>query len=298
MLYAYVGRRLAAAAALLLLAGGVLTFGQVTGTFAIFTADAENPGATAAGGWIPPPTGLSDQVSGTNNNKVELDWTSGSQAAQPNPSPVTGQELDIADGGSGASPSCGTYAEVTTYGANKATTTDAGNGVPTADWWCYQMVSTSATTWTSSAAFPPFQLLVPVSVVFSGDGDGILESGETITITFNQSVDAGSLSIDSGICQVKGNNGTVLLGYSGTCASDASYSIGKITSIKVTGTTGGTAASVSVAGDTVTITASAAGQTIASGDGTFVAADTVTNASGATGACIAAACKVAPSGSF
>jgi hypothetical protein len=162
------------------------------------------------------------------------------------------------------------------------------------------MVSTSATEWTSSpVAFPPFQLLVPTSVVFSGDGDGKLESGETITITFNQSVAAGSLSINSGICQVKGNNGTVILGYNDTsCTSGASYSIGKITSIKVTGATGVTAATLAVSGDTVTITASAAGQTIASDDGTFVAADTITNSSGATGACVAAACKVDPSGSF
>jgi hypothetical protein len=160
------------------------------------------------------------------------------------------------------------------------------------------MVSTSATPWTSSAAFPPFQLLVPISVVFSGDGDGMLERNETITITFNQAVASGSLSIDSGICQVKGNNGTILLGYSGACAAGAAYSIGKITSIKVTGSTAGTAASLNVSGDTVTIQASAAGQTIASNDGTFVAAATITNSSGATGACIAAACKVGPSGSF
>jgi hypothetical protein len=298
MLCGFAPRWLAVAATLFLVAGGVLAFGQVSGTFAIFTADAENPGNLAAGGWVPPPTGLSDVVTGGNNNKVELDWTSGSQASQPNPNPVTGQELDIADGGSGASASCGAYTEVSTYGANKSTVNDGGTGVPTADWWCYQMVSTTDGTWTSSAAFPPFQLLVPLSVTFSGDGDGILESGETITITFNQPVASSSLSIGSGICQVKGNSGSVILGYSGTCNGSASYAIGKITSIKVTGATGGTAATVNVAGDVVTITATAAGQTIASGDGTFVAADSVTNSSNATAACIAAECKVAPSGSF
>lgn len=289
--------RLAVGSALWLTAGLILASTPVSGTFASFAAETENDGAAFAGGWIPPPSGLSDVVNGANNSKVELDWTSGASAAQPSPNPVTGQELDIADGGSGPTASCGTYSAVTTYSKTRTTATDGGTGVPISDWWCYQMVSTSGGSWTTSATFPPFQLLVPVSVVFSGDGDGLLESGETITITFNQSVDAASLAINSGICQVKGASGKIYLGYSGTCASGAAYSIAKITGIHVTGATGGTTATVSAAGAVVTVTATAAGQGVTAG-GTFIAAAAITNTSDATPACIAAACGLTPTGSF
>jgi hypothetical protein len=47
------------------------------------------------------------------------------------------------------------------------------------------MVSLSGGSWTSSAEFTPVRLLVPLSVVFAGNGDHKVESGETITITFN-----------------------------------------------------------------------------------------------------------------
>jgi hypothetical protein len=285
--------RLAVGSLLLLIAGAILAGGRLTGTFALFTAETENPDAAFAGGWIPPPTDLSDSVTAASNQKVELDWTSGAGTTPPSPNPVTGQELDIADGGSGSTPSCGTYSAVATYGKNKTTVNDGGTGVPTADWWCYQMVSTSGGAWTSSAEFPPIQILVPVSIVFSGDGDGQLESGETITITFNQPV-SSSIAINSGICQVKPS--TVVLGFSGTCAASATYSIGKITGTTVNAT-GSTTASVGVSGSVVTITATAVGQHVAAA-GTYVAAVGITGSSGAPAACIAPACKITPSGGF
>ena len=43
----------AAAASIALLAGGALAYGQVSGTFAIFTAETENPNSTFNGSWIP-----------------------------------------------------------------------------------------------------------------------------------------------------------------------------------------------------------------------------------------------------
>lgn len=294
--------RLAVGSLLWLVAGLILAGAPASGTFATFTAETDNPGAVLSGGWIPAPTGLSDSVTGANNNKAQLDWTSGASAAAPSPNPVTGQELDIADGGSGSTANCGSYSAVATYLKGKTSVTDGGTGVPIADWWCYQMVSTSASStssgsWTNSATFPPIQLLVPVSVVFSGNGDGIIESGETITITYNQPVAAGSLAINSGICQVKGATGKIYLGYTGTCASGAAYSIGRITGIHVTGATGGTTATVSAAGDVVTITATAAGQGVTAG-GTFAAAGAVTDSSGSIPACTAAACDATPTGAF
>lgn len=280
-------------AALFLLAGMVHSVGQVEGTFASFQAETQNPDSTAAGGWIPPPTDLSDTVTAASNQKVELDWTSGASAAQPSPNPVTGQELDIADGGSGSSASCGTYSELATYAKGKTTVTDGGTGLPIADWWCYRMISTSAGGWTSSADFPPFELLVPVSIVFSGNGDGQIENGETITITFNQTV-ATPIPIGNGICQVK--SGTVVLGFTGACAAGAAYGIGKITGITVAAT-GSTAASVSVSGAVVTITATAGGQKVTA-NGTYVAAAAITGSPGTPPACTAAACKITPTGGF
>jgi hypothetical protein len=179
--------RVAIGALALLLVGAALAAGQVTGTFAIFNADTESPNATAAGGWIPAPSGLSSSVGGGSNDQAQLGWTSGHSAALPSPNPVTGQQLQVADGGSGASASCGAYADQGAALAAAATsTTDGGAGVALSNWWCYQMVSLSGGSWTSSAEFTPVRLLVPLSVVFAGNGDHKVESGETITITFNR----------------------------------------------------------------------------------------------------------------
>lgn len=245
--------------ALALLAGLVLAVGSVTGTFALFSAETENPNAAFAGGWIPPPSGLSDSVTGAANDQLQLSWTSGHSASQPSPNPVTGQQLQIADGGSGSTASCGAYGdEGSALSATATSATDGGGSVPVADWHCYQMVSLSSVGWKTSAEFPAIQLLVPVSVVFGGNGNGKLDNGETITITYNQ--DVAAVAVDKGICQVKGTsaNGFLVLGFTGTCSSSASYAIGKITGITV-GKTGSTTATVSVSGPVVTITATAGG---------------------------------------
>lgn len=290
--------RPAAGALLLLLVGGILAFGQLSGTFAIFNAETDNPGSTFSGGWIPAPSGLSSGVGGASNDQAQLSWTSGASAAQPSPNPVTGQELQIADGGSGASASCGSYGNQAALAAGATSTTDSGAGVPLTDWWCYQMVSTSSGSWTNSAEFTPVRLLVPTSVVFGGNGNGKFETGETITITFDRSVDASSVSINKGVCQVKGTNknGFVIIGFTGTCSSGAAYAVGKITGITV-GKTGSTTASVSVSGAQVTITATSGGQNVAAG-GTFVASTSITAGSGAVAACVSAACQLTPTGSF
>lgn len=286
-------------ALVLLLAGVVLAGGQITGTFAVFTADTENPGATASGGWIPAPSSLSSSVGGASNDTAQLTWVSGNSAAQPSPNPVSGQQLQIADGGSASSASCGTYADQgSALGATTTTTTDGGAGVPFTDWWCYQMVSTSGGSWTNSAEFTPVRLLVPISVVFGGNGDHKFDAGDTITITFNQAVSSSSVLIHSGVCQVKGTsaNGFVVIGFSGTCRSSATYGIGKITNITV-GKTGSTAASVGVAGAVVTVKATGGGQNVTTG-GTFVASTSITASAGAPAACISASCQLTPTGSF
>jgi len=290
---------MAVAAALALVAGIVLAVAHATGAFALFSAETENAG-TVAGGWIPPPTGLSSSVGGGSNSQAALSWTSGHSASQPSPNPVTGQQLQIADGGTGASASCGSYAdEGAALSATATSANDSGGALPVADWWCYRMVSTSASAWTTSADFAPVRLLVPLSVVFSGNGNGKLDNTETITITFDQPV--ASVAINKGICQVKGTaaNGFVILGFTGTCRSTSAYSIGKISGITV-GKTGSSTASVSVSGAVVTIKATAGGQNVTA-DGTFVTAAAVTGSGGSPAACTSASaptCTVGPSGGF
>lgn len=303
--------RAAAAAVVALAAGIVLAGGQATGAFALFTGETTNQASTFSGGWIPPPTSLSDSITGGSNSTISLSWTSGNGTTMPNgnSNPVTAQQLQIADGGGGGSASCGSYGnEGSQLGAGATSTTDNLGSVPAADWLCYQMVSLSGTggagPWTSSATFSATRLLVPVSVVFTGNGNGGVDSGETIKVTFNQNVASSSVHINSGICEVKGtsSNGFLILGYSGTCASGASYGIGRISGITITKNSSNTA-TVSVSGAVVTITATSSdnpSQNITTG-GAFVAASAITASSGSPAVCTSGSgptCTVGPSGNF
>lgn len=90
-----------AAAFLGLLAGGTLAFGQLSWTFAFFNAVTENQDNVLVGGWVPEPSGTnSAPLTSDPYSEAMLSWTA---AANP---PVTGQTLQYADGGSGASASC------------------------------------------------------------------------------------------------------------------------------------------------------------------------------------------------
>ncbi|MGH3001018.1 MAG: hypothetical protein ACRDNM_17130, partial [Gaiellaceae bacterium] len=211
-------RRWAAAAALtLLLAGGALAFGQVTGTFAIFTADTENPNAAANGSWIPaasaPGSGSNAVIGGTGNGQAVLNWTSGHSAGTPSPNPVTGQAVAFLDGGSTASANCtGTYGSPVALGF--AITTDTLTGTPFTDWWCYEVYSTSTSSgnWTSDPyVLTAVRPLVPTQVQFAGNGDGNLSSGDTIVITFNQNVSLSGSPVD--VCTEQTN--VIAIGVSG-----------------------------------------------------------------------------------
>jgi hypothetical protein len=286
-------RRLALGSLALLSLGYSFATGGVPGVGAIFTADTENQNAMAAGGWIPAPSGLSAVVGGAANDERTLSWTSGASAASPSPNPVTGQTILAADGGSGSSASCGSYSTLASLAAGATTYSDGG--APAADWWCYQVRSDSGGAWTSSAAFTPVRLLVPVSVVMantSGGLSGESEPGDTITITYNQDVSAkGTVAVHA--CK-KQNIVTIGGGCNGT------PSIGEITGLSVDTNNGYTGSSIDVSGPTVTITLSSAGGTSSvMGDGPFVASgNKVTAASDGTGVCGGSNCQPMSSGSF
>ena len=149
-------RRLAVGSVLVLAFGYALATGGVPGVGAIFSAETENANAVASGGWIPGPSGTSDVVAGAANDQRSLTWASGASAPSPSPNPVTGQTILAADGGSSGTASCGSYSTLTTLAAGATTYADSAGTA--ADWWCYEVMSTSNGSWTSDVAtFPPIE---------------------------------------------------------------------------------------------------------------------------------------------
>jgi hypothetical protein len=294
--------RAAAAASVALVIGLLLASGVVPNTFSLWEAEASNAGSVYGGGWIPAPGGANPTtVGGATNSTVTLSWTTvGVNASEPHPNPVTGQQLQIADGGSGASASCGTYAnEGSTLTATASSTTDSGGSVPAADWWCYQVISTSATSWTSiPLTLSAARLLVPTSVVLHNGGtSNLLDSGDTITITFNQNVTGIPASLS--VCQQKNTQG-IFIGDS-TCKnpSDA-YSIGLLKGISGGASVGAVSASASVSGAVVTVTITGTGLPTSGSGGTLTASTSITT-TGGLGACNSASsptCTGVASGSF
>ncbi len=285
--------RLAGFALALLVFGYSLATGGVPGVGAIFTADVENQGAAAAGGWIPAPSGLSIDVGGSANDQAALTWTSGASAASPSPNPVTGQTLMYADGGSGASASCGSYSPADTVGA--ATTTDSVGETPAADWWCFQMVSDSAGSWTSSAVdFPPIQLLVPISVTIANGGTaGKIDNGDTITITYNQNIKASGTTIAAHACKTQS---IVIIGAGCT----GTGSVGEIDGFSIPANANFTASPFSISGATFTLTlANASATPTISGGGPFIGSGNKVKAvAGNTLVCGGSNCQPSSSGSF
>jgi hypothetical protein len=287
-------RRLAVGAALLLAAGYALATGGIPGVGAIFTADTGNPDAVAAGGWIPGPTGLSDVVGGAANDERALAWTSGASASSPSPNPVSGQTILAADGGGGSSASCGTYTTLATPAAGDTSYADSSSA-PAADWWCYEVMSTSSGSWTSQAVeFTPIRLFVPVSVVLANGGahPGQSEDDDTITITYNQDVSvSGNVAVH--VCK-KFSTITIGSGCSG------SPSIGTITGVTVSANNGYTGSTIDVSGATITITLqNQGGRSDVSGGTSFLASgNKVTAAADGTNVCSAGGCAGSVSGGF
>ncbi|MGH2933328.1 MAG: hypothetical protein ACRDL2_02265 [Gaiellaceae bacterium] len=286
-------RRLAVGLAVLFVSGDAIAAGFVPSVAAIFTAETAHSNAVAPGGWIPGPSGTSDTVVGAENDQRRLSWTSGASAGSPSPNPVTGQTIFAADGGSAAGASCGTYNTLARVSATTATYADSS--LPVADWWCYEVMSTSSGSWTSGVAtFTPVRLLVPVSVVIANGGTGTnrVNSGDTVKITFNQ--DIRTPAADR-LCKIgSGRNDVILLGDtrgSGTC------SIGELTGGSISATTRLTE-TASVSGNVLTVRVSQNGTATATGTWTFTAASSVASSDGSTSACTASACRVTATGHF
>jgi hypothetical protein len=282
-------RRWAAAAALLLLvAGGALAFGQASGTFAIFTAETENPNAVFQGSWIPPiASTTSSLVASGSFNQAQLSWTLGAIPSSGNP--ITGYSLEYAPGGSGGSASCGTYGAFSTPASSPVSVT----GTDISQWWCFQIHATSATVWTSqTVAFTPRRLFTPINTVaFSEHGGtaGSIEQLDQIAITFNQAPsNPGTIAVTT-----TAGTGTGTITIAG---------VGTITGLTIGNARNYAASTSSVAGNTLTIVVNGGSgvsshSTNASGTGTFTGSSSFTS-SGGQNLCTAAACTVQTSGSF
>jgi hypothetical protein len=283
------GRRVALVAAVALL----VTAGGAVAARIGFTGET-NSTNTVANGWIGPASGLSVTPSGYD---AQLAWTPGTHG------PVTGQTLYGVDNGTTSSCTGVTYALMNTMAsATTAAFTKSNTSTVNGHWLCYQMQSTSASSWTSTANFPATQLgLVATSVaIANGTGaPGTMDSGDTITITFNQNVLASSVSTNPQICT--GLSATVIfIGDTTGCKTTGdAYSIGVINGITVTGNKAKFNATAAVSGNQIVVTlAGSSGNT--SGSGTFTPAAGIQSlaATDRANACTAPNCRPTTSGGF
>lgn len=221
-------RRAVSALVALAAIGLLLGNGVVGTTFALFNGETTNAGSAFAGGWVGAPSAATATATGYD---VALAWTAGTHG------PVTGQQLYGVDNTANSNCTGAAYALLATMAsATTAAYTDASRGtaVNNGDWYCYQLVSTSATSWTAPLSLAAVQLgLVTTAVQITNNGTANrIQSGDTIKLTFNQRTTVGTANIR--VCVF--TNGTILLGdtTAGCTASTDTYTVAKLV---VTGAT-------------------------------------------------------------
>ena len=186
-------RRAAGACVVLVTAALLLGNGVVGSTFALFNGETTNASSAFAGGWVDAPTAATATPSGYDMN---LAWTAGTHG------PVTGQNVNGVDNGTSSNCTGAAYALISAQTAAATSYSDASraNAGNNGDWFCYQLVSTSATVWTSPLALAAAQIgLVTsgVSIANAGGTAGTMQTGDTITLTFNQrtTIPAGTIKV-------------------------------------------------------------------------------------------------------
>jgi hypothetical protein len=219
--------RRAVGAGVVLAAAALLLGNNVIGTtFALFNGETTNANSAFAGGWVGAPSTATATAVGYD---VSLAWTPGTHG------PVTGQQLFGVDNGTNSNCTGAAYALLATLAtASTATYTDSsrGNLANDGNWFCYQLVSTSATSWTSPLALSAMQLgLVTTAVQITNVGTANrIQKNDTIKLTFNQRTNLGTGNIK--VCVYA--TGVILLGDTspgGGCAASppATYTVGKLT---------------------------------------------------------------------
>lgn len=273
--------RAAGAGVVLALAVALLSARVVGTTFAFFNGQTTNTGSAFAGGWVDPPASFIPTPSGYD---MSFAWTPGTHG------PVTGQQLYGVDNTTNSNCTGAAYAAIgsaLTAAASSTTQASVANAANNGDWYCYQLLSTSATNWTAPAT-AAVQIGLVASAISTANGatkctgaaanpaTGVVDCNDTITINFNQKpiLPTGNQRV----CFFSA--GLIIIGDGSNCTNtNNTPTIGKIT-----GYTIGT--SRSYTSSAYTLTQSAAGQpwvfkiTLAgatttstiSGTGTFVPA--------------------------
>lgn len=216
-------RRAVAASAVLAAAALTLSSGVVRTTFALFNGETTNASSAFAGGWVGAPSGASATASGYD---MGLSWTAGTHG------PVTGQQLLGVDNLLNSNCTGAAYSSIATLSSAASSYTDSSraNATNDGDWFCYELVSTSATVWTSSLALPAVQIGLVANGLSTGNGGtaNAVSKSDTITVTFNQQT---TLANQTGVNVCVYSSGTILIGDAkATCLSATdTYSIGKLT---------------------------------------------------------------------
>lgn len=258
-----------------------------------FTAETQ-AGATFAGGWIGPATSLAAPT--PSGYDAGLSWSPGTHG------PVTGQQVWALDNGTSSTcPSTGYTLAATMALASTNSYTVANNSSVNGHWLCYQLLSTSASSWTASANFAAAQLgLVANTVVITNSGTSAkLTSGDKITITFNQNVLASSVPTSTAVCT--GVVATQIYVGDTTCTNTSDpITIGVLNGISVSGGKQKLTATASVSGAVVTVTIGQNGQNTSAAPTSFVPASTILSAATTdqATACVATNCQPVPTGGF
>jgi hypothetical protein len=285
----------------LVAAAVAVTFGRGTtpGTFAVFNGETENAGSTFAGGWVGVPNAPAATVSG---NNVDLTWTPGTHG------PVTGQQLYGVDNGANSSCTGAAYTLLATLASATTSTYTDGRGTSSngGNWFCYKLVSTSATVWTGETALSAVQLgLASTSLSSSNAGTrcsfspvpatGQVDCNDTISITFNQK----PLLPSSPIAVCVWASGSIVIGDSSptSCVSStATSSVGTLTGATIGGNAAYRSSAFTLSASapwTMTITLGGANllPPSISGSLTFIPASTVKSAATANQATICTTCR-------
>jgi hypothetical protein len=199
--------RRAVGACVVLVAAALLLGNNVIGTtFALFNGETSNANSAFAGGWVGAPSAATATASGYD---IGLAWTPGTHG------PVTGQQLYGVDNGTSSNCTGAAWTLLATLAsASTATYTDASRGTLAneGNWFCYQLVSTSATSWTAPLALSAVQLgLVTTALQITnvaGNTANRIQKNDTITLTFNQRTNLGTGNIK--VCVFTA--GVILLG--------------------------------------------------------------------------------------
>ena len=205
-----------------------LSTGIVGSTFALFNAETQNANSTFAGGWIDPPSAWTAAPSGYN---VSHAWTPGTHG------PVTGQKLYGVDNTTSSNCTGAAYtllATLATASTAAYSDTTSGSAATNGHWFCYQLVSTSATAWTAQASQAIQLGLVTSGIAIANVGtNNSSNGGDTITLTFNQKTNLAA-SGAAKVCVFAA--GKIIIGDTAggnTCSSGDGYTVGTITGVTI-----------------------------------------------------------------